>query len=115
MEDNPIETEALALLLRAEGYSVIAAANGREALAHLAQGPAPGLIVLDMLMPVLDGWHFLEELKHWCPPITTPILVTTSTIISREWALAHGCAGFMRKPIEPDELVREIRHCLNPV
>jgi CheY-like chemotaxis protein len=112
VEDNDVAREGLAAILRREGYTVALAANGQEALDRLKDHPAPALILLDMLMPVLDGWHFLEQLQCDLPRATVPIIVTTGTILSRAWAESHGCAGFVRKPIETDALLTEIRRCL---
>ena len=66
-----------------------------------------------MLMPVLDGWSFLQQIRRRVPPSTIPIIVTTGTILTPEWASDHGCQGFVRKPIEPDALIAEIRRCLS--
>jgi CheY-like chemotaxis protein len=63
-------------------------------------------------MPVLDGWRFLEEGRRDAPGPGVPLLVTTSTILTREWAEAHDCAGFLRKPAETEELLGEVRRCL---
>ena len=98
--------------LRGEGYEVTAAADGQEALELLASGPAFDLILLDMLMPVLDGWHFLEALRRLVPPRSIPILIATGSNLTRQWAEGHGCAGFLRKPIETDALLVEVRRCL---
>ena len=98
--------------LRQAGYAVRPAADGREALDRLRHGPAPDLILLDMLMPVLDGWHFLGRLKQEGPQPPPPILIVTGTILTREWAESHGCCGFLRKPTEPEELLEEVRRCL---
>jgi CheY-like chemotaxis protein len=58
-------------------------------------------------MPVLDGWHFLEQLKaKHIPPI--PIIVVTATVLTREWAEDHGCRGFLPKPIEPLAMLEEM-------
>ncbi len=103
VEDNDLALEALTTILVPEGYRVVLATNGEEALDHLLGGLRPDLILLDMLMPVLDGWHFLERL---------PIVITTATNLTREWAEAHGCQGFLRKPIETDRLLEEARRCL---
>ena len=112
VEDNDVAREGLAVVLRREGYGVLTAANGEEALSHLRAGPRPDLILLDMLMPVLDGWHFLERLKREGPESPVPIIITTSTILSPEWALANGCQGFLHKPIEGQTLLEEVRRCL---
>lgn len=110
VEDHAVAREGLAVLLRRAGYAVTMAANGQEALDLLAAGHAPDLILLDMLMPVLDGWHFLSQLRQRGP--LPPIVVTTGTILTREWAEANGCAGFLRKPVEEDALLAEVHHCL---
>jgi two-component system chemotaxis response regulator CheY len=109
VEDNDICREGLAIVLRHEGYEVIAVRDGQEALNVLRAGPAPELILLDMLMPVLDGWSFLQEMAQY-PPI--PIIITTGTILTPEWAACHGCFGFLRKPIETDDLLAEVKRCL---
>jgi CheY-like chemotaxis protein len=111
VEDNDIAREGLAAVLRRAGYSVATAENGQEALSVLGADPAPDLILLDMLMPVLDGWHFLDRLKR-SPRKAVPVVVTTGTILTPEWAAAHGCAGFIGKPVEAAELLAEIRRIL---
>jgi CheY-like chemotaxis protein len=60
VEDNDVTREGLATLLRREGFTVELAAHGRQALDYLNTGARPDVILLDMLLPVLDGWHFLE-------------------------------------------------------
>jgi CheY-like chemotaxis protein len=107
VEDNAITRDGLAMILGRAGYPVLTASNGQEALDLLASGTAPDLILLGMLMPVLDGWHFLGRLK--AQGVTVPLVVTTGTIRTREWAAANGCAGFLRKPIEEDALLAEVR------
>jgi CheY-like chemotaxis protein len=113
VEDNAIAREGLAFILRRHGYNVIAFENGLEALEHVATGTKPDVILLDMLMPVLDGWHFLNRLKG-LPAGSAPVVVTTGTILTREWAVQNGCAGFLRKPIEEDDLLDEIDRLLAP-
>src|SRR5438034_10537974 len=111
VEDNAIAREGLGVILRRHGFNVIAFENGLDALNHIATGMAPDLILLDMLMPVLDGWHFLQRLKG-LPVGSAPVVVTTGTILTREWAAQNGCAGFLKKPIEEDELLDEINRLL---
>jgi CheY-like chemotaxis protein len=111
VEDNDAAREWAALLLRDGGYAVATAANGQEALEYLRAGPPPDLILLDMLMPGLDGWHFLEQFQRDGPP--APVLVTTGTILTREWAEAHACRGFLHKPFEPEALLEEVHRCLS--
>src|SRR5262249_52208790 len=100
VEDDAAIREGFAAGLRREGFTVLVAENGQEALDYLARGPLPDLILLDMLMPVLDGWHFLKLVKQIDRAASTPILVITGAIcLTREWATAQGCDGFVRKPI----------------
>ena len=107
VEDNDLCREEWTAILCTEGYHVVPLCDGQQALEYLAHNPAPDLILLDMLMPVLDGWHFLKQVQA---PV--PVLVATSTILTREWADAHGCVGFLRKPIERQDLLAEVRFCL---
>jgi len=111
IEDDTIAREGLGVILRREGYEVLLAANGEEGLAAL-RSLCPDLILLDMLMPVLDGWHFLERLNAGNPPSAIPVIVVTSAPLSLEWADAHGCCGFIPKPIDPGKMLEEIRRCL---
>ena len=114
VEDNEVAREGLAVVLQRAGCEVTLAADGREALDLLRSGPPPQLILLDMLMPVLDGWHFLERLKRQGPRPLPPIVITTGANLTLEWALDHGCQGFVRKPIETGALLGEVRRCLAP-
>jgi CheY-like chemotaxis protein len=108
IEDNDTAREGLAAILRKEGYSVALLTNGKQALDYLRHGNRPDLILLDMLLPVLDGWKLLDELEHWSKPVKAPIVVMTGTILTPEWAAQRGCAGFLRKPIEPSRLMEVV-------
>jgi CheY-like chemotaxis protein len=110
VDDNYITREGLAVVLRRAGYEIVLATNGAEALAILSS-LRPDLILLDMLMPILDGWHVLQQLKaRNFPPV--PVVLVTATGLTRQWAEDHGCCGFVPKPIIPAELLKEVRRCL---
>ena len=111
VEDNELARTNLTKILENAGYRTDSAVNGREALDYLESKPSPDLILLDMLLPVLDGWRFLEELRRINKP-TAPIIVTTGTLLSRKWAEDHGCAAFVRKPIDVEKLLHEIQRCM---
>src|SRR5262245_58076637 len=100
VEDNDVTREGLAAILNQAGYGVVSVDNGRDALDHLRAGKRVDLILLDMFLPVVDGWKFLEELQDWSRPLRVPIIITTGTILTREWAKQHGCAGFLHKPFD---------------
>jgi CheY-like chemotaxis protein len=113
VDDDSVTREAVAVILRREGYQVLLEANGEEALTCLRAGPRPDLILLDMLMPILDGWHFLDRLRAEFPTPAIPIILTTTlTILGDEWADAHGCSGLIRKPIDPEAMLQEIQSYL---
>jgi two-component system response regulator MprA len=112
VEDNEVVRARLAVVLRRAGYAVVPAADGREALAALRGGLCPDLILLDMLLPVADGWRFLERRRQ--QPALAAVLVVILTglgVASPEWAAALGAAGLLRKPVEAGELLREVRRC----
>jgi len=109
VEDNAVAREGLAVILRREGHEVALVENGLEALNYLRENPTPHVILLDMHLPVLDGWHFLEKISGvLLNPKPSIILTTGNPLIGRDWAVAHGC-GLVRKPIELDALFEAIR------
>jgi CheY-like chemotaxis protein len=113
VEDDDATRAGLATLLRWAGYAVITVANGQAALDYLRLPPGPDLILLDMMMPVLDGWQFLARRKVLGPPAAeVPVIIVTSESTTRAWAESQGCAGFMGKPVEAASLLGEIHRIL---
>ena len=86
----------------------------KQALDLLNYWPAPALIVLDMVLPGLDGWQFLEQLQTNEKARSVPVLVSTGTILGPEWAAAHGCAGVLRKPFDEETFLQEVNRCVGP-
>jgi CheY-like chemotaxis protein len=96
-------------LLRAENDTAIEAVNGTEALSYLQCRPRPDLIVLDFLVPAVDGWLFLRALRRAIPGFAAPIvIITTDVNTDRGWALSHGCAEVVKKPLAPQELLETV-------
>src|SRR5262245_2229956 len=87
VEDDPVTQQAVSDILRKGGYAVLTADDGEQALAALSSSPVD-LVLLDMLLPKLDGWAFLKSPR---PPV--PVVVTTGIDLTLEWAEAHGCQG----------------------
>src|SRR5690349_14412561 len=111
VEGNAVTREGLAAVLRQQGYEVALAGDGQAALDYLRDSPPPCLILLDLFLPVVDGWEFLQRLN--ASGQGPPVIVTTySASVGAEWAAAHGCAGLLRKPFELDALLAEARRCL---
>ena len=112
-EDNAVERERLAVVLRQRGYTVLTACDGAEALMLLQTGPAPGLILLDMMMPGCDGWQFLQRRQPSPALAAVPVvLVTGLADADDEWAAALGAVGLLRKPFDVDALLAEVRRWL---
>ena len=96
--------------LEQEGFSVELASDGLTALSR-AKAEAPDLIVLDLLMPKMDGWEVAEKLKLDLETARIPILML-SVVTDREKGWQCGAAGYLRKPFSMDDLFREIRGLL---
>jgi CheY-like chemotaxis protein len=114
VDDDPIQREGLAVVLRTEGYTVVVAADGLEAIEHLKQGAPIDLVLLDMMIPApaCDGWRFLEKRKHDPALASVPILIITGLAIANaEWAASLGAAGYVKKAVDPKELFAEVRRC----
>jgi CheY-like chemotaxis protein len=105
IEDNLVEREGLAAVLRKEGYSTVLATNGREALERLQAGAKPDAMLLDMMMPEMDGWQFLKLLPEHPTLLTIPIVIVTGLKIANlEWARTLGAVAVIRKPIDVEQL-----------
>jgi CheY-like chemotaxis protein len=79
VDDDPDIRESLQEVLRDEGYPVNCVANGREALEYLRRSPRPCVILLDLMMPVMDGWQFRREQKQDPSIADIPLIVITAT------------------------------------
>ncbi len=115
IEDNTIQRLELVTVLHRQGFRVLTATDGNEALNRLTNAPIPDIILLDMLNPAGhgDGWWFLEQRKRMPALASVPVIVTTSLPSAcQEWAASLGAAGFLCKPFEVEALLVEIRRCL---
>ncbi len=113
VEDNVELVELWRLRLEAEGLNVVTAGDGVEALKK-ARALEPDLMVLDLVLPELDGFALCETLRGERRFSTTPILLITglTSDLARYAGLEAGADDYLRKPISPDELVSKIRHWL---
>jgi CheY-like chemotaxis protein len=112
VEDDLDLREALSEVLRDEGYTVAMAADGREALDHLRRQSHPALILLDLTMPVMNGWQFRAEQRQDPDLSGIPVVVLSAGERLAEQVASLGIADYVRKPIELSHLLRLIeRYC----
>jgi CheY-like chemotaxis protein len=110
VEDDADLQAALSEALEDEGYQVRAAPNGREALDDLLQQEKrPSLILLDLMMPLMSGWQFLNERIRYPGLSSIPVLVLTASTDARP----RQAAAVLRKPIQPVELFETVRKTLS--
>lgn len=107
VEDDPHLQRSLAAMLREENYAVDTASDGEDGLSK-AQDNNYDAIVLDVMMPRLDGWEVLDRLR---PTNKTPVLMLTArdTIRDRVKGLDHGADDYLVKPFDSDELLARLR------
>ena len=117
VDDDASSTEALCELLRLAGHDVVCADNGREALEKLHENHREGdycVILLDLMMPVMNGYEFREEQLKDPSIASIPIIVITADGRAREKAAQLGSDRYFQKPLAPAELLRAIREFCPP-
>ena len=110
-EDHPDSRDALRALLEAFGYQTAVAVNGREAI-ELALAEKPDLILMDIMMPELDGFEATRILRDHDQTRTIPIIAVTAMEGAHQLALQAGASDFLRKPIDTRILLDKIRQLL---
>ena len=113
VEDNTELLELLRLGFKQAGFSVSTAANGLEALKK-ARSVSPDLIVLDLVLPELDGFAVCEALRKSEETSTTPIIMLTglTSEFTRYAGLESGADEYVTKPVSPDQLLPTIKRCI---
>jgi len=111
VDDEENIREMARLLLEKKGYSVATAENGAVALAIL-QKQRPDLVLLDVLMPEMDGYTFYKELKKDKITEDIPVLIITARGMMEDAFKVMGVDGFLTKPVLPEVLLEEIAHIL---
>jgi CheY-like chemotaxis protein len=109
VEDHADLRDVMAEALEIEGISTVAVGNGAEALEYLRHQPPPKLILLDLTMPVMDGFTFREEQQKVLALKDIPVFVLSAETHLRDKAGAMGAAGYMSKPVDLFALLDFIR------
>jgi two-component system response regulator MprA len=105
VDDDENIRNLLQLLLEDEGFSVVLARNGREALDRVAE-KRPRLVLLDLQMPEMSGWEAHERLRADCRNL--PVVFMTAGEHARREAARHGADGYLAKPFEIDDVLRTV-------
>jgi urea transport system substrate-binding protein len=109
VEDDPDILITLSEILEFEGYKVELATNGQQGL-EVMQRIQPALILLDMRMPIMNGWDFARVLSEG--GVKVPILVMTAAQDARRWAQEIGAQGYIEKPFHINHLLSSIESAL---
>ena len=110
VDDDPTIREMLEMVLDSEGYEVVTAPHGLAAFELLDQ-VRPSVILLDMKMPVMDGWGFLERYRR-LPGAKVPVVVLTAAQDDSRRASEVGADAYVAKPFAIDDLIRVLDRCI---
>src|SRR5213592_1470318 len=113
VEDNEMNRDMLSRRLQRKGYEVVIAIDGGEGV-EMAHSQAPDLILMDMSLPVLDGWEATRRLKAAPETASIPIVALTAHAMAthRDQALAAGCDDYHTKPIDLARLLPRLEALL---
>ena len=112
-EDHLDSRDALRALLEAFGYHVIVAMNGRQAI-DLAVAHRPDLILMDIMMPELDGFEATRALRSHPELAATPIIAVTAMEGAQKLAMQAGADDYIRKPIDIRGLIAKVHNWIQP-
>ena len=109
VEDNEDNRDMLSRRLQRKGYEVVVATDGQQGV-EMAQAELPQLILMDMSLPVLDGWEATRQIKSLSATRSIPVIALTAHAMSgdREKAMAAGCDDYDTKPIDLAALLDKI-------
>lgn len=113
VEDNEMNRDMLSRRLSRNGFDIVIAVNGQQGV-ELASSEIPDLILMDMSLPVLDGWEATRRLKANAATAAIPVIALTAhaMVQDKEKALAAGCDDFDTKPVELPRLLEKINSLL---
>jgi len=109
VEDNEMNRDMLSRRLARRGYEIVVATNGQEGV-DFASSASPDLILMDMSLPIIDGWEATRRIKADASTAAIPVIALTAHAMSgdREQALQAGCDDYDTKPIELERLLGKI-------
>jgi two-component system chemotaxis response regulator CheY len=110
VDDDPAIRATLSDLLADEGYTITTAANGAEALGLVTRDERPGVVLLDMRMPVMDGWAFARALAE--RGVSLPVIAMTAAQEAGRWSREIGARWVLAKPFDLDELLETVAEAI---
>ena len=115
VEDEPENRLFIGLMLRTEGFVVDEAEDGAAAFERLSRDPLPDLILLDVMMPGLNGWEVFQRIRRDSRAREIPVLMLTALAQRSdvERAVELGVDGYLTKPFEPSDLLQKISEILS--
>ena len=113
VDDSATDRQFLMEVLSKQGYQCVTAQSGDEGIAK-AKTEKPDLILMDISIPIIDGWEATQVLKHDPSTRNIPIIALTAHALAsdREKAMEVGCDGYLAKPCEPRAVVAEVQRFL---
>jgi CheY-like chemotaxis protein len=111
VDDDADERRSLGNILEQEGYDVVMKANGAEALEYLHCAPRPSAILIDLVMPVMDGWTFLKERNLDEELHSIPVIVVSGHNVEKE--VISEDAGYLAKPVSTERLTEALRQVIH--
>jgi DNA-binding response OmpR family regulator len=108
VDDQPKVLKFIEIDLKLRGFEVVSATSGKEAL-ELTKTVKPDIILLDMIMPGIDGFGMLKELRTFTD---LPVIAFSASPGNQDEALRNGASDFVHKPFDPDDMARRIRALL---
>ena len=113
VEDNEMNRDMLSRRLKRKGFEVLLAVDGQEGV-ELSRSESPDLVLMDMSLPVIDGWEATRQLKADPETAAIPVIALTAHAMAgdREKAIGAGCNDYDTKPVELPRLLGKIRALL---
>lgn len=110
IEDDEAIRDSLKLVLELEGYSVFTAANGKEGLELLKTMPRPCIIFLDLMMPIMNGWEFIDAIEKDDILAEIPVIIVSAFVDKGKTTHAKG---IVKKPVDINDLLKFVnKYCV---
>ena len=116
VEDDEHISQVLRFMLERQGYQVVHMADGRAASSHITVSNPPALVLLDVMLPYVDGFEIVQLIRSQAAWRDVPVLMLTAKNTERDTvrALDAGANDFVIKPFQPQELLARVRRFLRP-